>query len=287
MGRFHDRMDRDLRIRGYSERTREIYLSCVRRFVQYFMRPPDELGIEEIHAYQLHLAKERKLAWSSFNQAVCALRFFYGVTLQRDVEIRNIPYRKTGRKLPEVLSAEEVAALLRAPSNLKHQALLTTVYAAGLRVGEAVHLRVADIDSRRMVLRVEQGKGCRDRYVMLAPGLLALLRRYWRVARPRPWLFPGGGEPGIPITPGSVRRVFQRAKQAAGISKPVCVHGLRHAFATHLLERGVNLRVIQRLLGHRSGRSIEIYTHVAQTYLRDTASPLDAVLPELVAAPTG
>jgi site-specific recombinase XerD len=245
------------------------------------MRPPDELGVEEVHAYLGYMAKERQLAWNTCNLSAVALRFFYREALKRDWADREIPYQKRpARRLPHVLNREEVAALLAAPPNLKHRAVLATIYAGGLRVGEAVRLRVSDVDSRRMVLRVDQGKGRKDRYVMLAQKLLALLREYWREERPRSWLFPGA-EPDAPLTTGSVWHVFKEAQRTAGVTKRVSVHSLRHAFATHLLERGVNLVVIQRLLGHGSVRSTEIYTHVGGAYLKDTPSPLDDLVPDL------
>ncbi|MEE8143006.1 MAG: site-specific integrase [Planctomycetota bacterium] len=283
MGQYRDRMERDLQIRGFSPSTQECYLGRMKTFVRYFMRPPDQLTLEDIHTYQLHLTRERKVSWAVFNQAVAALRFFYGVTLEQDWEIRRIPYQKTGRKLPVVLSQGEVQALLQTLKNLKHRALLMTVYAAGLRVSEVVHLRVRDIDSGRQMLRIDQGKERQDRYVMLSEKLLVVLRQYWRSLRPWPWLFPGQ-IPGRPLTPSSAQRVFYQARDAARITKNVSVHCLRHSFATHLLESGVHIRKIQLLLGHKSLRSTEIYTHVANDYLQHTRSPLD-LLPDLSTDP--
>ena len=274
MGTFRDRMEQDLQIRGFSPNTQAVYLARVRDFVRYCQRPPDQLALEDIHRYQLHLTQDRRVSWAAFNQTVAALRFFYRVTLQKDWDITRIPYQKTGRKLPVVLSQAEVRALLQAVGNVKHRAILMTVYAAGLRVGEVVKLRVGDIESQRMVLRVEQGKGRKDRYVMLSAKLLTALREYWKIARPPDWLFPGQ-HPTEPLCRESVQRIFYKARDAAGITKRVSVHVLRHSFATHLLESGTNLRVIQLLLGHRSLRSTEVYTHVAGNYLRETASPLD------------
>ena len=278
MGRFHDRMDEDLRIRGYSANTRECYLRCVRNFVRHFMRPPDELTPEHIRRYQLHLARERHVSWTYFNQVVCALRFFYRQVLKKDWAVEQIPYQRTGRKLPEILSPEEVAALLRATANLKHRALLMTMYAGGLRVSEVTHLRVTDIDGQRMVIRIEQGKGRQDRYVMLSPHLRRVLQAYWRARRPRTLLFPN--PTGRPLTRESVNQLFHRARRRAQITKRVYPYSLRHACATHLLERGTNIRAIQTLLGHRSLRTTQRYTHVAVTYLQDTPSPLDH-LPDL------
>jgi len=278
MGRFHDRMDEDLRIRGYSANTRACYLRCVRNFVRHFMRPPDQLTPEHIRRYQLHLTRDRHVSWTYFNQIVCALRFFYRQVLKTDWAVAQIPYQRTGHKLPEILSPEEVAALLRATPNLKHRALLMTMYAGGLRVSEVTHLRVTDIDGQRLVIRIEQGKGRKDRYVMLSPHLLRVLHAYWRARRPRPLLFPG--PTGRPLTRESVNRLFHQACRRAKITKHVYPYSLRHACATHLLEQGTNIRAIQTLLGHRSLRTTQRYTHVAATYLRDTPSPLDR-LPDL------
>ena len=283
MGTYRDRMERDLQIRGFSPCTQACYLDRMKAFVRYFMRPPDQLSLEDIHTYQLHLTRERKVSWGVFNQAVAALRFFYGVTLEQDWDIRRIPYQKTGRKLPVVLSQGEVQALLQTPKNLKHRALLMTVYAAGLRVSEVVNLQLQDIDSGRRMLRIEQGKGRQDRYVMLSEKLLLVLRQYWRSSRPQPWLFPGQ-IPGRPLNRSSVQQVFYQARDAAGITKQVSVHCLRHSFATHLLESGVHIRKIQLLLGHKSLHSTEVYTHVANDFLQHTRSPLD-LLPELSSEP--
>lgn len=280
MGKFHDLMDRELRIRGLAENTRKCYLEKMRCFVRFFMRPPDQLTAEDVKQYQLFLTKERRVSWSTFNIHVCAIRFFYGKVLEVDWDVEQIPYQKTGKKLPVVLSAEEVGAVLDAVTNLKHRAILMTLYSAGLRTSEAVHLRLADIDSQRMMVRIDQGKGRKDRYVMLSVKLLETLRRYWWESRPDPWLFPGQ-DPSLPLNRCSVGKFFARASERAGIRKRVSPHTLRHSFATHLLERGVNIRVIPRLLGHRSLQSTEIYTHVAETYVRDTTSPLDDLLPHV------
>jgi integrase/recombinase XerD len=278
MGRFHDRMDEDLRIRGYSANTRASYLRCVRQFVRHFMRPPDQLTPEHIRQYQLYLTRDRQVSWPYFNQVVCALRFFYRQVLQTDWAVAQIPYQRTGRRLPEILSPQEVAALFRATPNLKHRALLMTMYAGGLRVAEVTHLRVTDIDSQRMVIRIEQGKGRQDRYVMLSPHLHRVLQAYGRARRPRPLLFPG--PTGRPLTRESVNRVFHQASRRAKITTHVSPYSLRHACATHLLEQGTNIRAIQTLLGHRSLRTTQRYTHVAATYLQETPSPLDR-LPDL------
>ncbi len=280
MGRLHDRMDRELRIRGYAENTRKCYIEKMKCFVRFFMQPPDELTAEDVKQYQLFLTKDKRVSWSTFNVHVCAIRFFYREVLRVHWNVEHIPYQRSGSKLPVVLSCEEVWALFDVTTNLKHRALLMTLYSAGLRTGEVVHLKPADIDSGRMMIRVEQGKGRKDRYVMLSQKLLLTLRHYWREYQPALWLFPGA-DPSRSLTRESVGRLFARAKERAGIQKRVSPHSLRHAFATHLLERGVNIRVIQRLLGHRSLRSTEIYTHVAENYVGDTKSPLDDLLPDV------
>ncbi len=220
MGQFRDRMDEELRIRGYSANTRECYVRCVRNFVRHFMRPPDQLTLEHIRQYQLHLTRDRHVAWSYFIQAVCALRFFSREVLKTDWEVRHIPYQKTGRTLPEILSPEEVAALFKATGNLKHRALLMTMYSGGLRASEVTRLRVSDIDRQRSMIRIEQGKGCKDRSVMLSPYLRAVLQDYEHAVHPTTVLFPsraGGG----PLSPRSLHRIFQRARRSARITKHV------------------------------------------------------------------
>jgi len=280
MGKFYDLMDRELRIRGFADRTRACYLDNMKRFVRHFMRPPDELTAQDVKDYQLYLAQERGVAWSTFNTHVCALRFFYREVLQVDWDVEQIPFQKSRRRLPVVLSRQEVRRLIDTTTTFRDRAILMTLYAGGLRTGEGVRLRVSDIDSHRMVIRVHQGKGRKDRYVMLSPRLLVNLRRYWRTHGSMLWLFPASRDPSKPLCRHLVSKHFQAAKKRAGITKDVSPHSLRHSFATHLLERGVNLRVIQRLLGHRSLRTTEIYTHVAENCVRETASPLDDLLPD-------
>ena len=280
MGKFHDLMERELRIRGFTDSTRACYLDNMKRFVRHFMRPPDTLTAEDVKNYQLYLVQERGVCWSTFNTHVCALRFFYREVLEVDWDVERIPLQKSRRRLPVVLSRQEIRRLLDATTTFRDRAILMTLYAAGLRTGECVRLRVSDIDSDRMVIRVHQGKGRKDRYVMLSPRLLVNLRRHWRAHRSTLWLFPAPKDPSKPLCRHLVGKFFQAARKRAGITKDVSPHSLRHSFATHLLERGVNLRVIQRLLGHRSLRTTEIYTHVAETCVRETASPLDDLLPD-------
>jgi site-specific recombinase XerD len=269
----------DMQVRNLALTTQESYVQQVTQFARHFHQSPEELGPEAIRAYQVYLTQERQLAPGSISIAVAALRFLYKVTLQRDWPvIELIPAPKKPQTLPIVLSRAEVQQFLESVPQRKHRTVLTVCYAAGLRISEAVRLQLTDIDSQRMVLRVEQGKGQKDRYVMLSPKLLELLRAWWKVARPRPWLFPGG-RPGGHITQRAVERVSRQAQRACGIPKPITPHSLRHAFATHLLEAGADLRRIQLLLGHRSLATTARYLRVATSTVCATASPFD-LLPQ-------
>ena len=270
------RMIEDLRVRNYSSGTQKCYISMVARFAAHFGKPPDLLGLEDIRTYQVHLVDKLKVSWTVFNQTVCALRFFYRVTLRRDWVIKHIPFPKQQKRLPVVLAQDEVLRLFAAIPNIKHRAILMTAYAGGLRVSEVARLKTLDIDSHRMTIRIQQAKGRKDRFVPLSSVLLDLLRRYWRATRPAAteYLFPGAA-PGTPITVSSIHHVCKTARKAAGILKTVTVHTLRHSFATHLLEAGTNIRVIQVLLGHTSLRTTAIYTHVSSQTIRATRSPLD------------
>jgi integrase/recombinase XerD len=268
------RMIDDMTLRNFSPGTIRAYVGCVARFARHFHISPDGLGHEHVRAFLLHLVQERGASMSHYNQTRCALRFFYRVTLGRLDIVESIPPARQPRTLPVVLSPDEVARVFAAIANLKHRAILMTAYAAGLRVSEVTQLRVTDIDSRRMVIHIRQGKGQKDRYVMLSPRLLEILRAYWKAARPLDVLFPGA-TPDRPIATGSVRRVCHRARQAAGLGKHVVVHTLRHSFATQLLEAGTDLRTIQVLLGHRSFNSTARYVHVATASLPSIRSPLD------------
>jgi site-specific recombinase XerD len=265
----------DMQVRRLSPFTQRAYVGTVARFARYFDRSPERLGPEQIRAYQVYLATERGLATSSLLVAVAALRFVYRVTLQKRWSFDDvIPAPKKPQSLPVVLSPQEVVQFLDAVKAAKHRAILTTCYAAGLRISEAVRLTVSAIDSERMVLRITKGKGQKDRYVMLSPKLLAVLRAWWKVERPRHWLFPGE-RPEAPITPGAVGRACHVAARRARMAKPVSPHALRHAFAVHLLEAGTDLRTIQLLLGHRSLQTTARYLRVATTTVCSTASPLD------------
>ena len=269
------RMIDDMTLRNFTPKTIEAYVRCVARFAHYFHCSPARLGSEQVRAYLLHLLQERGVSVSYYNQVRCALRFLYQVSLGRDdVPARILP-AKQPRTLPVVLSGDEVLRLFAAISNLKHRSILITAYAGGLRVSEVARLRVEDIDSKRMVIRVRQGKGQNDRYVMLSTRLLEILRDYCRKAvRLRGYLFPGAA-PEQPITTGSVLKACRRAAQHAKLCKHVTVHTLRHSFATHLLEAGTDLRTIQVLLGHRSFNTTARYVHVATASLASIRSPLD------------
>jgi integrase/recombinase XerD len=272
------RMIEEMKRRNLATRTIEVYVSRVAHFARYFGRSPEVLGREEVRSYLLHLVQEKKVSWSVFNQTVAALRFLYEVVLDRQGVLVRIVCPKQPKRLPVVLSLEEVARFFAAITSVKHRAILMTAYAAGLRISEVVALRVEDIDSKRMVLRVRQGKGRKDRNVMLSPRLLTLLREYWKIARPTDWLFPGK-IPGQPITVGTVHRICVQAAQTAGLDKHVTVHTLRHSFATHLLEAGTNIRTIQMLLGHRNIKTTAVYTHISPIALETTRSPLDQLGP--------
>lgn len=266
----------DLQIRRYSPTTIRLYLHSVAEFARHFGRSPDQLGPEHIRRYQLFLIKDRQVSQSTYVQMVCALRFLYTHTLDRTIAVERIPFPRRERKLPLILSREEVKALLGAARTLRHRALLAILYGAGLRVSEVTQLKVADLDARRHVLWVRQGKGRKDRQTLLSAKLLELLRTYWRVERPREWLFPRARR-DRPISVKAVFLACRSAAQLAGISKPVSPHSFRHAFATHLLEAGTNLRTIQILLGHANLETTARYLQVADVAIRSTPSPLDSL----------
>lgn len=271
---LRQRMLEDMAVRNLAQNTQSSYLQQVTAYARYFHRSPDELGPEEVRTYQVYLTQTRRLSPSSVSVATGALRFLYKVTLKRDWAVEDIPMPKRPFQLPVILSREEVMHFLASVDSLKHRTILTTAYAAGLRISEACHLKVTDIDSRRMMLRVDQGKGAKDRYVMLSPRLLEELRAYWKAVRPTLWLFPGD-LPGQPITRGAVELACQKALRASRMTKPITPHSLRHAFAAHLLESGTDLRTIQLLLGHRSLATTSRYLKVATRTVCATPSPFD------------
>jgi integrase/recombinase XerD len=267
------RMIDDMKIRNLAPLTQEAYVRAVKNFAAFHRQSPDKLSFEDVRTYQLHLLS-RRLQPQTINQIICALRFFYAVTMRKPEAKTELPLARRADTLPAVLSPEEVARFLNAVADLKHRAAFATVYAAGLRVSEVVALTIDDIDSSRMVIHIRQGKGSKDRFVMLSEQLLGILRAYWRIERPQGWLFPG---PDIdqPITPRSLQRVCRPTAEAAGLGKTVTVHTLRHCFATHLLERGVDIRVIQDLLGHRHINATARYARVAINTIRQIQSPLE------------
>jgi integrase/recombinase XerD len=280
---LRERMIEDMTVRGFGEKTRHDYVRHVRTFATFVGRAPDTATAEEVRRFQLHQA-ETGVGAPSINSAVSALRFLFTVTLDRPDLARRLTVVRQPRKLPLVLSAEEVVCLIEAAPGSKYKAAFATAYGAGLRVAEVVALKVGDVDSTRMMLRVEQGKGRRDRYAMLSPQLLALLRAWWREGRrrgmmlPQGWLFPGR-DPVNPLTTRQLRRAVHAAAEAAGITKRVTPHTLRHSFATHLLEQDVDIRVIQVLLGHAKLDTTALYARVATTTIRAVMSPLDRLGP--------
>ncbi len=274
------RMIDDMTVRNLSPATQRSYIYAVTKFSRYFQRSPDRLGLEDVQAFQVYLVSTG-ISWPALNQTVCALRFFYGVTLGRGEIPERIAYAREPRKLPVVLNADEVVRFLEAVPSLKARTALTTAYAAGLRASEAVGLKVGEIDSGRMVIRVEHGKGGKDRYVMLSAQLLGILRTYWRLVRPKYWLFPGRDETK-PIDVQVLHSACRSACAAAGLAKHVTVHTLRHSFATHLLESGTDIRIIQVLLGHNNLSTTARYTQVSNAVIGRTESPLDRLALEVV-----
>jgi integrase/recombinase XerD len=274
MSPLRRRMIEDMTARNLSEGTQRGYIRAVRACCQYCARAPTKLTFEDVRRFQLHLL-ESGLAAGSVNSVMVGLRFFFRVTLHRAEALEYIAMAREPQRLPVVLSPDEVARLLEAAPGQKWRAALSVAYGAGLRASEVIGLKVGDIDSRRMRIRVEQGKGRRDRDALLSPHLLTVLRNWWKLARPPVWLFPNRLSPFNPVTPRSLNRAFHVAAQRAGIDKPVCLHTLRHCFATHLLEQKVDVRVIQVLLGHKKLETTAVYTHVAAKTLDGIDSPLD------------
>lgn len=275
MSPLRARMIEDMRIRGLAETSQKAHIRALKDFTAFLGRAPDTATPDELRAYQLHMT-DTEVTPSVYNSRITALRFFFGMTCDREDMKKYMQFRTEPRKLPIVLSFEEVSAVLAsAPGpGLKYRAALGIGYGAGLRASEVTNLKVRDIDSDRMLIHVERGKGGKDRDVMLAPSLLELLRDYWREARPQGWLFPGQSRVE-PMSPRSLNRAFNSAKRMAGIKKPATLHSLRHSFATHLLEADTDVRVIQVLLGHAKLTTTARYTHVATKTLRNVASPYE------------
>ena len=275
---LREKMRAILRVRNYSPRTEETYIAAVVHFARHFRTRPDQLGAEHVIAYQVWLRDQKHASHVLFNQIVCALRFFYGQVLDRPDVVERIRYARHERRLPVVLSVEETIELLRAIDHPRYRVLLTTIYATGLRLSEALSLRAADIDSKRMVVRVRQGKGKKDRYVPLPPALLDLLRKHWRREHLRDLLFPHLSDPSRPADPTGVQRYLQRLVAKAGLAKKVTPRTLRHCYATHLIEQGTSTRVVQVLLGHSNVHTTETYTHVSPSTLGNVIGPLERVL---------
>lgn len=278
MTQLRQRYLESLRLRNYAVRTQQTYVECVSLFARYFKRSPEELGPEHIRQYQLYLVEEKKCSWSWVKLTVCALRFLYRNTLGREWAVSQIPFPRKQRKLPVVLSPDEAAQFLCAIKNLKYRTILSLCYGAGLRINEALHLQPTDIDSKRMMIRVRQAKGNKDRYVLLSPKLLDLLREYWKAEHPKTWLFPARGK-DQPLKAGILQNVCRRARRESGLSKTITPHTLRHSFASHLLEAGANIRTIQLLLGHTTLQTTALYTHVSQKTFDSTVSPFDLLPP--------
>lgn len=275
---LRERMRAILRARNYSTRTEETYIAAVVHFARHFRTPPDQLEAEHVIAYQVWLRDQKHASHVLFNQIVCALRFFYGEVLGRPDVVERIRYARGERRLPVVLSVEETIELLSSIDHPRYRVLLTTIYATGLRLSEALALRAADIDSRRMVVRVRQGKGKKDRYVPLPPALLDLLREHWRREHLHDLLFPHLSDPSRPADPTGVQRYLQRLVAKAGLSKRVTPRTLRHCYATHLIEQGTSTRVVQVLLGHSNVHTTETYTHVSTATLGNVTGPFERVL---------
>lgn len=272
-----DRLKVDMELRNYSPHTRICYLARVGKFIRHFGQSLEEIGKEEIRAYLYHLIKEKKASQAVVGQTYSALKFFYETTLERDWSGFRIPRVKTARRLPVVLTKEESYALLLATENLKYRAVLATIYSGGLRVSEAAHLKISDIDSDRMTIHVSHGKRGRNRYTLLARYTLKLLREYWSAYRPVDWLFPGK-PPSNPIAERTIQYAFRRAFSRTSIKKHATIHSLRHGFATHLVEAGTNLCYIQQLLGHASPRTTAIYLHLSRKDIGRIVSPLDLLM---------
>jgi integrase/recombinase XerD len=277
IGPLRRRMIEDMAIRKLASKTQHDYVQRVKDFAAFLGRSPGSASTEDVRGYQLHLSSSGART-PKINATVSALRFFFDVTLNRPDLARQTTFIHEPRKVPVALSPDEVRRMLESAPGLKYKAALSAAYAAGLRVSEVVALKVSDIDSKRMLIRVEQGKGRKDRNAMLSPALLELLREWWKVCRSRGWLFPGGRDFVQPMTTRQLTRACHMAAQGAGITKRVTPHTLRHSFATHLLEHGVDIRVIQVLLGHAKLDTTALYTRVATNTIREVISPLDHLL---------
>lgn len=274
MGKLRDQMLMDLQLCGIKPRTQKNYLREAENLAKYFNRSPAELGEQELKEYLLYLIKERHLSEGTFRFYVAGLKFLYRTTLKREWPVEKIKHPRSKRKLPVVLDLSEVEALFAVTKNLKHKAMLMITYSSGLRVSEAARLKLTDIDSVRMTVRINQGKGGKDRYSILSQTTLEHLRQYWKRYRPAEWLF-GGQKKDTHITVSTIQSIFRAAKKRARITKPASIHTLRHSFATHLIEAGTSLHHVQLLMGHRSPTTTTVYLHVSRLNLSQVVSPLD------------
>jgi integrase/recombinase XerD len=271
---LRQKMIDNMKLRGFAANTQDAYVAAVVGLAKYYKQSPDKLDTEKVQRYLLHLVEERGLAWSSCNVAAAALRFFYTETLRWHPTAIVIPPRRKKTKLPEILSSQELERLFVSTANHKHRVMLMSAYGAGLRVSELVRMKVSDIDSQRMMIRVEQGKGSKDRYTILSRRLLIELRSYWKIYMPPTWLFPSK-DPNQHVCRETAQRIYYDCREVAGITKGGGIHILRHCFATHLLEAGVDLRTIQILMGHSSIRSTSVYLQLTSKKFSSTQSPLD------------
>ena len=274
METYKEQMQRDMVLRNLSPKTQILYHNAARALETYFKKPPDQLNVDEVKAFLVSIVEERKLSQSSLKISYSALRFLSNDTGQGP-GIDRIPYPKTVKTLPHVLDKSDIMRLIDAASNLRQKAMVTVTYSAGLRARETARLKIADIDSTRMLIRVDQGKGNKDRYTLLSQVALETLREYWKEHRPKLWLFPADSKPAEHVPVGAIQQVFTRVKRQANLRKPATCHTLRHSFATHLLESGVDLHTIQVLLGHSSIRTTTVYLHVSKKNLAKVISPLD------------
>ena len=282
MNALRARMMEDLKLHGLSQNSRIIYVRAVRQLAEHYHKSPDRITEEELRQYFLSLSEDRKLSDSSRSVALTGIRFFYTRTLQKQWRVLNLLRVRRERKLPVVLTVEEVRRILEKVHRQRIRVCLSTIYACGLRIEEGVHLQVKDIDSKRGVLHIRHGKGGRDRYVPLPGVILKMLRGYWATHRNPIWLFPGDTNPSTnPVTSRAVRKAFDLARRESGMQKAACVHTLRHSWATHLLEAGVNLRVIQEYLGHASPKSTALYTHLTPKLTEGANRAIDQVLEKL------
>jgi len=277
MSTLRKKMQQDMSIRGLAKKTQQTYIAKMRDFAVHFKQSPDKLSVKEIQAYQYYLKEERNISWSGLNQFVCAARFFYTITLGQEWLIKHIPYHRKQKRLPTVLSRQELSILFAATRNIKHRTLMMTLYSGGMRVNEAVHLKREDLDNDRQQIHIRNGKGGKERYTLFSRQLAEQLERYYRCRYDTShWLFPGMF-PERHLCVNSIQKVFQEIVPSTGIRKHVTPHTLRHSFATHLMETGASMPVLQQLLGHRSLASTMIYTHVSQKQLNRIASPLDTL----------